>query len=157
MSLKKLSSVLYKNTKKYRYFIFKNPGIGIWVKSRYTRIFRYTAGACSSQPYDETSPLKPSHDHSHDDDDVIWQGVWPRRLPADGKIMGTGLPLWNGSAPLGQKAWALNIYHWIYIHVRCQPHFWQHSPVYFQKIPTDTNKLSLLLKRATVSQYINSL
>ena len=44
-SLKTLSCVLYKNTEKYRYFIFKNPGIGIRVKSRYTGIFRYTAGA----------------------------------------------------------------------------------------------------------------
>ena len=35
-SLKTLSCVLYKNTEKYRYFIFK---------SRYTGIFRYTAGA----------------------------------------------------------------------------------------------------------------
>ena len=35
-----LFTVLYKNTEKYRYFIFKNTGIGIWVKSR------YTAGAC---------------------------------------------------------------------------------------------------------------
>ena len=46
-SLKTLSCVLCKNTEKYRYLIFKNPGIGIWVKSRYTGIFRYTAGACS--------------------------------------------------------------------------------------------------------------
>ena len=46
-SLKTLSCVLYKNTEKYRYLIFKNPGIGIWVQSRYTGIFRYTAGACS--------------------------------------------------------------------------------------------------------------
>ena len=30
------------------YFIFKNPVIGIWVQSRYTSIFRYTAGACQS-------------------------------------------------------------------------------------------------------------
>ena len=45
--LKTLSCVLYKSTEKYRYFIFRNPGIGIWVKSRYTGIFRYTAGACS--------------------------------------------------------------------------------------------------------------
>ena len=39
--------MLYQNPEKYRYFIFKNPGIGIWVWSRYTGIFRYTAGACS--------------------------------------------------------------------------------------------------------------
>ena len=45
--LKTLSCVLYKSTEKYRYFIFRNPGIGIWVKSRYTGIFRYTAGAWS--------------------------------------------------------------------------------------------------------------
>ena len=38
--------MLYHNPEKYRYFIFKNPGIGIWVQSRYTGIFRYTAGAC---------------------------------------------------------------------------------------------------------------
>ena len=38
--------MLYQNPEKYRYFIFKNPGIGIWVQSRYTGIFRYTAGAC---------------------------------------------------------------------------------------------------------------
>ena len=43
-----LSCVLYKSTEKYRYFIFRNPGIGIWVKSRYTGIFRYTAGAWRS-------------------------------------------------------------------------------------------------------------
>ena len=33
--LKTLSCVLYKNTEKYLYFIFKNTGIGIWVKSSY--------------------------------------------------------------------------------------------------------------------------
>ena len=44
-SLKTLSCVLYKNTEKYRYLIFKNPGIGIWAQSQYTGIFRYTAGA----------------------------------------------------------------------------------------------------------------
>ena len=59
-----------------------------------------------AQHDDETSPspslLKSSYNDSHDDDAVIWQGVWPRRLPADGKIMGDGLPLRNGSAPLGQ-------------------------------------------------------
>ena len=37
--------MLYQNPEKYRYFIFKNPGIGIWVQSRYTGIFRYTARA----------------------------------------------------------------------------------------------------------------
>ena len=30
------------------YFIFKNPVIGIWVQSRHTSIFRYTAGVCQS-------------------------------------------------------------------------------------------------------------
>ena len=30
--------MLYKNPEKCRYFVFKNPGIGIWVQSRYTGI-----------------------------------------------------------------------------------------------------------------------
>ena len=38
--------MLYIDTEKYRYLFFKNTGIGIRVKSRYTGIFRYTAGAC---------------------------------------------------------------------------------------------------------------
>ena len=40
--------MLHQNPEKYRYFIFKNTGIGISVQSRYTGICRYTAGACWS-------------------------------------------------------------------------------------------------------------